>query len=340
MISGMSRLKCRLLIFALAVIAAVASARAADRADTVKSLPGIEIKTSVDKAEVYVGDMIKYEIAIVHDASIRLVPPPLGANLGAFDVKDYQADIQSKLKDGRTQSLTTFSLSTFTTGDYIIPGVPIIFLMPDSTRKVMFADEVPIKVKSLLENAGDSVDIKPLKAPHEFKRDYTPYFVIAGIFVLLILAALWLLKWRKKGQAQEQIDTRPAWEIGFEKLALLREKRLLEQDKTKLYYIELTEVVRWFLGRVYGITVLDMTTDEFLAQFRELELPAELFDRTASFLRYGDLVKFAKFIPDRSRADADFDVAHAIIELVRADQVAKLAAMTPVEQVDGSGGKS
>jgi hypothetical protein len=297
----------------------------AETEDTVKSIPGIEIKTSVDKAEVYIGDMVKYQVTIVHDPAIKMIPPPLGANLGAFDVKDYQADVETKLPDGRIQNLTTFVLSTFTTGDYIIPGVPLVFMLADSTRKVMFADPVPIKIKSLLENAGDSVDIKPLKAPHEFKRNLTPYFVIGGIFLLLIAAALIFLRLRKKSGLAEFVDSRPAWEIGFEKLALLREKRLLDQDKPKLYYIELTEIIRWFLGRVYKVTVLDMTTDEFLEQFREMDLPSELYDRTSSFLRFGDLVKFAKQEVIRARADGDFDVAHGIIELVRVEQTAKLA---------------
>src|SRR5512138_714655 len=96
-------------------------ARAQSPADTVQAIPGMEIKTSVDKAEVYIGDLITYKVTITHDSSITLVPPPLGANLGAFDVKDYQADIETKLDGGRVQNQTTFVLSTFTTGDYIIP---------------------------------------------------------------------------------------------------------------------------------------------------------------------------------------------------------------------------
>ncbi|MFZ1685102.1 MAG: hypothetical protein WAU88_13385 [Candidatus Zixiibacteriota bacterium] len=327
---------CRFTLLMLMSLVAVVPVVAAGTEDTVKAIPGIEIKTSVDKAEVYVGDLVKYQVTIVHDPAIKMIPPPLGANLGAFDVKDYQADVETKLPDGRIQNLTTFVLSTFTTGDYIIPGVPLIFILADSTRKVMFADPVPIKIKSLLENAGDSVDIKPLKAPHEFKRNLTPYFVIAGIFLLLIAAALLFLRLRKRAGLAEFVDNRPAWEIGFEKLALLREKRLLDQDKPKLYYIELTEIIRWFLGRVYGITVLDMTTDEFLEHFRQMDLPEDLYDRTTSFLRFGDLVKFAKQEVVRARADGDFDIAHGIIELVRVDQTARLAALaaqTPSQPV-------
>ncbi len=268
---------------------------------------------------MYVGDLIKYQVTITHDPKIALIPPPLGANLGSFDVKDYQADVETKLKDGRIQNQTTFTLSTFTTGDYIIPPVPIVFQMPDSTRKVMLADPVPIKVKSLLANNGDSTDIKPLKAPYQFKRDLTLYFVLGGFFLLLIAVALYFLRFRKRAEAQERVDLRPAWEIAFERLALLKEKRLLDAEKFKMFYIDLTEIVRWFLGRMYEITVLDMTTDEFLARFREMSLPEGLYDQTAAFLRHADLVKFAKYVPERARSESEFTTAHDIIEAVRAE---------------------
>jgi hypothetical protein len=307
--------------FYLSVLVAILSGAArADSPDTVKSIPGIEIKTSVDRAEMYVGDLVKYQVTISHDPSIALVPPPLGANLGAFDVKDYQADVETKLPDGRVQNQTTFVLSTFTTGDYIIPPVPIIFQMKDGSRKIMMAEPVPIKVKSLLENSSDSVDIKPLKNPYEFRRNLTIYFLLGGLFVLLILAALVILRRRKMRTGGENVDLRPAWEIAFERLALLRERRFLDDGKVKLYYIELSEIIRWFLGRMHGITVLDMTTDEFLGQFKELTLPEGLFDLTSAFLRHADLVKFAKYVPDRERSEAEFSVAHDIIERARAEE--------------------
>ncbi|HWR81907.1 MAG TPA: hypothetical protein VN285_01245, partial [Candidatus Deferrimicrobium sp.] len=150
---------------------------AQQEADTVASLAGIEIQTSVDRAEIYVGDLITYELTILHDPSIELVPPPLGANLGAFDVKDYESDVRSKAPDGRTMNVSKFILSTFTTGAYVIPPLPVLFVLPDSSRKVVLSEAVPITVKSLLAEGADSADVRPLKAPYEFKRDLTPYYL-------------------------------------------------------------------------------------------------------------------------------------------------------------------
>ena len=313
--------------------------------DTVRSLPGIQITTSVDKAEVYIGDLITYEVSIIHDSSITLVPPPLGANLGAFDVKDYDPDKEKKLDGGKVQSTTTFVLSTFTTGDYIIPPVPIVFQMPDKSAKVMLAEAVPIKVKSLIENAGDSVDIRPVKDPYEFKRNFVPYYIASAALLLLLAGALVWWRMRKREAAAELIDTRPPWEIAYEKLALLQTSPLLLDARYKEFYIELTEIVRGFLGRVHKINVLDMTTEEFLDQFREMTLPEGLYEQSSGLLKHADLVKFAKYVPERTRADADFETAHAIVNLVRTEEERRqqteirIAGETPQSPVPTGGGR-
>ena len=326
------------------IVLSVGVTLAETKVDTVMSISGIEIKSSVDMAEAYIGDLITYQITIICDSTIQLVPPPIGANLGAFDVKDYQADVETKLKDGRTQSQTTFVLSTFTTGDYLIPPLPIMFLMPDSTRKVMLAEGIPIKIKSLLTNANDSTDIRPLKGPYEFKRSYLAYYIWGGIALVVLAIALYLWRrWRRKKTIEEPVDLRPAWEIAFEKLAVLREKKLVEEGKHKEFYLELTEIIREYLGRMYDLTALDMTTTEFLELLSELTLPDGLFDRTAKFLHHADLVKFAKYVPDVVRSQQEYQVAHEIVETVRVDFMQKqqaqlhLAEKEPAEAVSGGG---
>ncbi|KAA3637213.1 MAG: hypothetical protein DWP97_01270 [Calditrichaeota bacterium] len=287
--------------------------------DTVSNLPGIEIKTSIDKAEIYIGDLVEYKLTITYDSTLTLVPPPLGANLGAFDVKDYRPDIVSTLNDGRIQSENIFVLSTFTTGDYIIPPIPVIFEMPDSSRKALLSEGVPIKVLSLLLNVDDSTDIKPLKAQYEFERDYRPYFYWGGgiLFVLLIIGYLIWRRLRKVEAEEEFVDNRPAWEIAFEKLALLNQKPYVTEKKFREYYFELTEIYKAFCDKIFDKNYLDMTTEEFLVSYKDEAISENIFNRTKMFFRHADLVKFAKFTPQYERIDEDFDSVHKLIDEVR-----------------------
>lgn len=297
--------------------------------DTVKSAPGITIETEIDKAEIYIGDLINYRLTVIHDSDITLIPPPIGANLGAFDVKDYQADDETTLKDGRKKIESRFLLTTFTTGDYLIPPIPIEYITPDSTRKVLISEPIAIRVSSLLAEDSDTLDIRDIKGPFNFKTAKTwLYFLIGGI-ILAAAIALYLIRYfrRKRAAVGEPVDTRKPWEIAFEDLAVLKEKEYPGTGEFKLYYVELTEIVRAFLGRIYSIPMLDMTTYEVCVAFRSLEIDEQLFERIKSFLMHADLVKFAKWVPEVSRMNEDFDEAHSIVEQLMQSELSKMASM-------------
>ncbi|MBD3402508.1 hypothetical protein GF420_06410 [candidate division GN15 bacterium] len=299
-------------------------------ADTVSSLPGVEVETSVSQAEMFVGDRVTYTVAITYDSTIELVPPPLGANLGAFDVKDYEPDQETVLEDGRIRSETVFTLSTFTTGEYVIPPLPVVFKMPDGTARLIMAEGLPITVKSLLGEAGegaDTLDIKPLKAQYEFEPEIPAYYYWGGgmLLVSIIALVLWFIFRKRKGD-EAPVDTRTAWEIAFEDLARLQERRLPAEERFKEYYIELTEIARAYLGRMYKVDVLEMTTTEFHEAFRDIRLPGELYQRITDFLKHADLVKFARYTPDSARTEEDLNLVHAMISEIRDEHLRRLEA--------------
>ncbi len=315
------------LIFILMVLAAGTVLAQADSVpDTVTSAPGITVETAVDRSEIFIGDLIAYRLTIYHDSNIILTPPPIGANLGAFDVKDYQADNQSRTEDGRIKLESRFLLTTFTTGDYIIPPIPIEYMTGDSVRKVLVSEPIAIRVKSLIGENADTLDIRDIKPPISFASSYAWLYYAIPVFLILAGLAYWLIrKLRRKKVAGEPIDLREPWEIAFEALAMLREKNLPTTGDFKQYYIELTEIFRAYLGRIYNIPVMDMTTDEFCGNLAEMNVEADLFARVKKLLNFADLVKFAKFLPEQPRAEADFGETHDLVELIRQKEITRRA---------------
>ncbi|MGH8015997.1 MAG: hypothetical protein ACREBV_07395, partial [Candidatus Zixiibacteriota bacterium] len=188
------------------------------------------------------------------------------------------------------------------------------------TRKIVLSESVPIKVKSLLLSTDDSVDIRPLKAQFEFQRDYTIFYIIGGV-LLLVLAALGYYIWRRMQSRKEieKLDLRSAWEIAFEKLAKLEQKSLVQDEQFKEYYLELTEILRSYLSRMFAAHITDMTTDEFFDNYESIGIPEDLRENQKVFFNHADLVKFAKLVPETERCRSDFGYVHDLIERVRKD---------------------
>ncbi|MBD3332136.1 hypothetical protein GF356_04750 [candidate division GN15 bacterium] len=340
-----SRVHTFLLLLAVITLSltGVAHAQTGLPADTVRTLPGIQIETGVSQAEMYVGDRITYTVAITYDSTYELIPPPLGANLGAFDVKDYNPDSTATLDDGRVRNITSFELSTFTTGEYVIPPVPVAFTLPDLTTKVVMSEPVPITVKSLILSDSDSLDIRSLKDPYEFERNYASYYLWGGIALALVLTALGFWWWWRKRRLTPTApeDTRMPWEIAFERLAMLKQEGLptAADNGFKPYYFELTDIAREYLGRIYDRNVLDMTTEEFLAAFDNDMLPDDLHDRCRDFFRHADLVKFARMEPEDHRISEDFDFVYKMVDEVRIDYQRREAEKAAAEAAARAAGK-
>jgi len=311
------------------LLSGLSSAQISVPPDTVQSVTGITIETEIDKAEIYIGDLINYRLTVYFDSAIDLTPPPIGANLGSFDVKDYQADDEIDLDDGRKKIESRFLLTTFTTGDYIIPPIPIEYKTADSVPKILISEPISIRVSSLLAEDSDTLDIRDLKPPFEFKKSKVwLYYLIGGI--ILVGAILFYLirhRRRKAGEDGGPVDLRKPWEIAFEDLAVLKEKDYPKTGDLKLYYIELSEILRAFLGRIYKIPVLDMTTDEFCENLSELEVDEQLYIGIRQFLIHADLVKFAKWIPELDKTNIDFDDAHGMIEFMMQIELNKMATL-------------
>jgi len=322
--------KLLILVACILLITSASPAQDTSSIDTVTSAPGITIETSVDRAEIYIGDLIEYRLNIIYDSSITLTPPPVGINLGAFDVKDYGVEDEVLLDDGRLKTAGRFVLTTFTTGDYIIPPIPIEFTLPDSTKKVLISEPVPIKVKSLLAEAADTADIRDIKKPIDFQAGLPYWYIIilAVVILAVVGAVIWLYLRHRRKKEQEPVDTRKPWEIASEALAILKERNLPAYGEFKLYYVELTRIIRDCLQRLSNILFLDMTTCEILSIMMERNFDPELYNNVKELLEYGDLVKFAKLEPEPEKTNDDFDQAVHIIDLIRQNEMAKRDEIT------------
>lgn len=278
----------------------------------------IEVTAAVDKQTAYIGDLINYSVIITYDSTLKLIPPAVGANLGGFDVKDYHVSDEKKVDQGRRQQSLSFNIRTFTTGDYVIPPMPIQYMQPpDSTLKVIAADPIKITIKSVLAEGAeaDTLTLRPLKPQVSMAKSRTRLIVaIIGLVVLGAAAAWYFFIYRRRGRVEEVfVDPRPAWEIAFAELAMLREKDYLVKGELKAYYIELTDIFRKYLGKKFDFSAVDMTTEEIEAALGERGLEEIVAAKIVGFLQQADLVKFAKEIPPPERPAQDWETAYALV---------------------------
>jgi hypothetical protein len=87
----------------------------------------------------------------------------------------------------------------------------------------------------------------------------------------------------------------PLHERTLNALEAVRAKQLWQQGQVKQYHSEITDILRDYIERRYGVAAMERTTDELLAALKGSAMEGGERDRLGNLLRLADLVKFAKY---------------------------------------------
>ncbi len=93
--------------------------------------------------------------------------------------------------------------------------------------------------------------------------------------------------------------------MAMRQLEVLRNRKLCERGQEKEYYTELTDILRVYLDRRFGINAMEMTTTQIKRAVRDNEATRPSTDQMSRILEMADYVKFAKVRPlpeDNARA--------------------------------------
>ena len=148
-------------------------------------------------------------------------------------------------------------------------------------------------------------------------RDYTIYGLIALIILALIV---WYIVWfvRNKMQSGARVikpaPKLPPHVIAIKALDELRNRKLWQNGKHKLYYSTLTEILRLYIEGRWAVGALEMTTDEIISALRDVEIPHDSRSNLIAILRAADMVKFAKALPEAEENEQLFNYAYYFVE--------------------------
>ena len=275
-----------------ASILALSACFALARAPVAAVGAALDISSQVDRSEITIGDRIQYEIRVVHPKDGRVELPSVIGNLGSFEVKDYHVS-EPKPADKLQIQTWHFTLSTFTVGKYTIPPQLVIYHAGhgDTNAVIYYTQPIEINVvRSSPETVKDIADIAGLA-----DADEGPPWLAYGLGVALLLGAGGFL-WSRRRRALATPANKPIlppFEEAMERLGELKKTNFVRQNRTREFAFNISEVLRRYVSRRFGVEALESTTTEFLELLPKLPLTAAQKQWLASFCESLDLVKFA-----------------------------------------------
>lgn len=261
------------------------------------------VLATVDSASLIIGQQTHLTLTFRFPEGARSGWPQWSDTLtGAIEIVKASAIDTLPVVNGLTGLQQVLTLSVFDSGTYFIPPIQVGYLRESDTAPTLFASNpIALNVRTVTVDTTQAFrDIKgPVNAPVTF-REIVPWLAGGLLVLIVILFIFWFV--RQKLRKKPIIPVRPKTVLppdveAIQLLEALRLQKLWQNGQVKLYFTELTDIVRHYLDRRYGVQAAEMTSVEIIESVSNLKINQEALSRLQGMLQLADLVKFAKMEP-------------------------------------------
>lgn len=258
------------------------------------------VTAKLDSAHVVMGKTTTMHITIAQDKNVNgLLLTLLSDTLNSkVEIADKGKADTTTLDNNRIEIKHDITLQAFDPGTYQLP--PIAYLVGKDTIKSK--QQLTLNVDSIqVDTNGNIKDFKPVMDVPFKLTDIIPDFIsnywwawLLGI--ALIAAAIFsYLKWFKKGINPLKIVKKrlPPYEEAMLALQQLKERNLWQNGQEKEYYTQLTDILRVYINRRFGINAVEMPSSEIMEKIKQNNEANLANDQLNNVLEIADFVKFA-----------------------------------------------
>lgn len=280
------------------------------------------VRARVEPDSIFIGDRFDYVIEIDKDLVQTTHFPTFSAKDGMVELVE-ELPVDTLKRDGRRLRIAKrYRLAAFQEGLINMGAAGVVYADKNIVDTLYAADSVYLKVATFqIDSTSQSIfDLKP-QQNLPFKVAEIKSYLLWGVLALVVLVALLVVldrylkaRGRRLGDLFKPAPPQPPHVIAIAALEALHHQKLWQNNKHKLYYSLLTEILRTYIDGRWGVSAMEMTSDEIIAAMRSVELPDKARMDLTAILRDADLVKFAKFAPEAEQNENDYQKAYYFVE--------------------------
>ena len=257
----------------------------------------INVIASTDTTDYMIGDRINYSLSIKMDKDVFIINPFFRDSLKNIDVLEIPDPTAEENENGKTVKYN-YVLSRFDSAQVTIPPIKIEYRTKgDSTLKSVLSNPVTINIHRM--DVAMQEEIKDIKPPVRLFNYLFIIYIVAALLILLISYFIYRKYFKNKPQTvtvpkKEKISLH---QLALRKLDQLEKEELWQKGFVKDYHSKITDIIRDYFEKQFGLPALERTTTESLKLLSKHPIGIKVLDITSQFFNSADLVKFAKFTP-------------------------------------------
>lgn len=261
------------------------------------------IEARLDQSRIKLGDQTILRL-LAHVPSSGQIDFPVLADTISSKVQIVEMGKTDTLVDKNKPGIKTISrqytITSFDAGLHMIPSYSFGYNGRKLTTQALPLEVLEVKV----DTTKAIYDIKePLAVSYSFMdwlRDNWKLILLVLLGILLLGGLIWYFILKRKRKPVRFEPEKPVVPIDTQALAklyALKEEKLWEHGQVKRYHSELTDIIREYVEKRYGINALEQTSEEIFAGLKHLDISEKNTNRLRQMLLLADLVKFAKASP-------------------------------------------
>lgn len=258
------------------------------------------VSNGIDPQQIRIGEQVKLHYEIQQEAGDMVSFPMFSDTIvkGVELVEDAVYDTVD-LNDGRIQVNIDYLVTSFDSGFYYIPAMPFACQGDTIMSRALGLSVTTVDVNP---ETDDVKDIKPImSAPFSWQEFLSWTGIAIGIIAALALLAFVLMKYVFKKKVpfidHEPEPLLPPHVVALQRLEQVKEEKMWQNGKIKEFYTEITDIIREYMDRRFGINAMEMTSYEIISLTKKNPEMEEVRQLLRQMLELSDLVKFAKFVP-------------------------------------------
>jgi len=272
-------------------------------------------KVFVDRTKITVGDRINLRIVVTKSPKTELLQFNPFSSSEIFEVKDYKK-LKTKKRFGRELQEFKYVITSYTVGSQAISPLRILYKDISGNTAVVLTDTISISVESVLKGETAAADIKDIKPPLSM-RSYLFFYIFILVIIAVVYFYIRMKKKTKNGFFDPEEKTGSPYELALEMLKKLEAMELVEKGDIKQHYIILSEILRHYIEGRYAMPAIERTTNEIYQAMRAKEIERKHCILIKELLEQCDLIKFAKFVPEKKVSTQDMQRSYEIIETTK-----------------------
>ena len=255
------------------------------------------LSSNLDKTTLALGEVAIFKIQIVDLDGKSVQAAPRNEMLPFhFEMVNDSIAVQKDVY------LRSIKFAVFQEGKFTIPeieirvGNQILKTIPYEVEVINTAKKDD-QINDIMKNKEVDLNVKDYWDLYKF------YVLLALLIIAIIVLIYGIIKWGRKRKDSPAVTTNQT----LKDLDKLKKKNYIEDQNFRAFYVELIEISRAFITKQYQIPADVLLTDDLIVYMKQTNAISPENEKVVEdiFLR-GDLVKFAKTIPNQEIMTKDF----------------------------------